>query len=345
MLPVEKKCIFCGEKPVEKNKEHVLPKWLLELSGDPKRVVNQGIDWKTGNNRFFSADQFVFPACTDCNSFYADYLESDAKRIIEKLIRHEPVKCADYKILLDWFDKVRVGLWLGFRYLNKNHLGIKPNFHIDQRLGTKDRILVCYPYNKGEKGITYIGTDSPLFSVMPSTLGIRINNLIFINVSSDYLVSSRLGFPYPRVSEIKKEDNNMFSIGEFRKKDRVTHPVFPFKFHKPFIYIAQAKTTWDIFQFTQQMYSRPPALGNYYINNKDIGSNIFDVLASKFRYDEEFIELGEIKLKEARMAWLLFLQVFELQEYLKENAFFKQELPREFVDLHNHIKKLYKNQY
>jgi hypothetical protein len=38
-----KRCIFCGNPPSAKNKEHVVPKWLIELTGDPKREWYLGL--------------------------------------------------------------------------------------------------------------------------------------------------------------------------------------------------------------------------------------------------------------------------------------------------------------
>ena len=37
ILQLEKRCIFCGKKPSEKNREHIIPRWLIALTGDPKR--------------------------------------------------------------------------------------------------------------------------------------------------------------------------------------------------------------------------------------------------------------------------------------------------------------------
>jgi hypothetical protein len=34
---VNKVCVFCGEKPTNKTKEHIIPEWLIELTGDINR--------------------------------------------------------------------------------------------------------------------------------------------------------------------------------------------------------------------------------------------------------------------------------------------------------------------
>lgn len=340
-----KKCIFCGLKPVDKNKEHVLPQWLLEFTGDPKRKVRHGFNWQTGAPRSFSANSFVFPACSECNSFYGEHLEPEASKIIKKLCIYEAIQCSDYKILLDWLDKVRIGLWLGYRYLNGNHLGIDPSFHINQRIGIKDRILLCYPYKGEEKGVSYLGPDSPLFSLMPSCLVIRINSIIFINISSDFIVSPRLGYPYPDTAQIQKVGKN-YLISKLKKRENVVLPIFPFKFHKPFVYLAQAKATKDTFFLNQEIYKKPPVPGNLHFNGLDIGSDLFDVIDKKrFCSDDEFVNFNEISKTEGKMIWELFYQYFDLQKYLLDNAFFKQELHQDFMKIHNILKHKYKSNF
>lgn len=41
----EKFCVFCGKKPKNKTKEHILPKWLIKLTGKPNRQINVGLDF------------------------------------------------------------------------------------------------------------------------------------------------------------------------------------------------------------------------------------------------------------------------------------------------------------
>ena len=38
-------CVFCGKPPDGKTREHVVPYWLLEMTGDPTRVVAFGLDF------------------------------------------------------------------------------------------------------------------------------------------------------------------------------------------------------------------------------------------------------------------------------------------------------------
>lgn len=194
---LSKVCIFCGNPPSDKNKEHVLPQWLISATGKPARKVYLGRDWSSPDlkKRIYSLKAFTFPACAACNSEFSA-LEATAKNIVERLLATQPVSAGDFDILLDWFDKVRVGLWIGLLYLNKNYRAVDPQFYIKSRIATRDRLLMIYQ-DKGElDGISICGIESPIFHVMPSCFGLTINHLHFFNVSAQDLLSSFLGFPH-----------------------------------------------------------------------------------------------------------------------------------------------------
>ena len=133
---VPKFCVFCGKPPENKNKEHVLPQWLLKETGDPKRVVKMGTDFKTQKPIEFAWNRLTMPSCTSCNDEFSS-LEGRIKPIIQALQRREGVPVEDYIQLMDWMDKVRVGLWLNYHVLQGNPTGIDPNFHIKDRIGRK----------------------------------------------------------------------------------------------------------------------------------------------------------------------------------------------------------------
>lgn len=197
---MDKFCVFCGKTPQEKNKEHILPKWLIELTGDPGREIYIGRKWIDPDlaARNFSISSFTFPSCKGCNERFSD-LEAKAKSIVEKLIGKQPLNAFDIDLLLDWLDKVRVGLWLGMIYLNDNYRGLDPMFHIERRIGAHDRFVIIYSSNNdGDKGVTLGQVDTPIFHHMPSCFTIMINNILLFNTSSQYLFSENIGFPYPK---------------------------------------------------------------------------------------------------------------------------------------------------
>src|SRR5215467_1644940 len=60
-----KVCVFCGRPPKGKNKEHVIPKWLIALTGESKRKVYLGRKWAHPEleKRIYPLNSFTFPAC------------------------------------------------------------------------------------------------------------------------------------------------------------------------------------------------------------------------------------------------------------------------------------------
>ncbi|MDB5418527.1 MAG: hypothetical protein JWP50_1946 [Phenylobacterium sp.] len=186
-------CVFCGGDPRGGNKEHVVPRWLIELTGDPKREVFLGFDQR-GYPLSFAFDQFKFPACEACNDEHAK-LEDAAKRIVLDLLARRMVLEHDLSTFMDWLDKVRTGLWLADVYLGRNAAGIQPHFHIANRIGVADR-MAYLSYVAAKPGLTLVGSNTPLFSIMPCAMGLYINGLAILSVSTDDLISRAVGFPY-----------------------------------------------------------------------------------------------------------------------------------------------------
>lgn len=172
----EKLCVFCGQPPDIKNMEHVIPKWLIQMTGNPKRQGRFGHDMRKNTDRLYAFDQFRFPACTKCNSRFST-LEHNAKRVVETMLCKGLLAEADINILLDWLDKVRVGLWLAFLYLDKNPLGIEPEYHIETRIGANDRFVVICQTDYPKQFLSFIGPDFPAFQYTPSCFALLVNNL------------------------------------------------------------------------------------------------------------------------------------------------------------------------
>ncbi|AQQ54756.1 hypothetical protein [Planococcus lenghuensis] len=229
---MKKNCVFCGEGVKDKTKEHIIPQWLIRLTGDSNREINLGVnypkqdEWVTNPDSFirkFSISSFQFPACSKCNSDYSK-LENDTKTIIEKLLNKKKVNIGEVDTLLDWFDKVRIGFWLGYYFLNKNMTSITPQFAIAKRLASKDRMLAVYHYSDISDGINFVGVDTLAFQHSPTCFGLRINEYYFFNLSADFLFSKNLGFPYLANPAYITENNHssLMTTGELVKgKDKV----------------------------------------------------------------------------------------------------------------------------
>lgn len=201
---MSKYCVFCGKKPLRKTKEHVIPYWLIELTGKPSRKVNLGmiktLDHKAFTQRQHSFNSFTFPACYECNQYYSS-LEDSVKKIIENILKDKSITSNEISLLLDWFDKVRVGLWLGYHQLDRNITNINPTFHISTRIGQYDRTLFICKSDALTQKLNICGADTLCFQFIPSAFLLIINNYYFTNISFNYLFSRRIGFPYPKTSQ------------------------------------------------------------------------------------------------------------------------------------------------
>jgi len=214
MAPLHKFCVFCGEKPKGKTKEHIIPQWLIKMTGDPNRKVNFGVDtkhWRTTNElrmREFGFSAFQFPACEICNTQFSK-LEADTKFIVEKILSKDYLSNIEISTLLDWFDKIRIGLWLGNLLMDRDFSPVDPQFYIKNRMGVKDRCLLVYELNDDWQGIQFVGFNAPCFQYTPSCFSLGINNFHFFNMSFDYLFSKSIGFPYPHKLMFHESDNTI----------------------------------------------------------------------------------------------------------------------------------------
>lgn len=236
----QKFCVFCGEIPDRKNREHILPQWLLKMTGNPKRVVNFGINYETGKTIKFDWSNFVVPSCEKCNTKYSD-VEVRAKEYVERILEKEALSSREYIDFMDWLDKVRIGVWIAYHLIQKNPTKIQPKFHIDTRISAKDRMIAIYPAKSGERGLNAFGVESLVFHRQPSCFGLKINNILILNMSSDYLFASRCGFPYPKIFEalLDGENAGMMQLSDFDITHQIKHPLIEERIFKSCIHLYQ----------------------------------------------------------------------------------------------------------
>jgi hypothetical protein len=233
-------CVFCGNKPEKKTREHILPQWLLELTGNPKRVVNFGTNFKDGRLLRFDWLNFCVPACESCNTEYSS-LERRAKSYVLRLLDRGALTSIEYTDFMDWMDKVRIGLWLAYHFIQGNPTNIEPSFFIKTRISQKDRMIAIYPIATDEVGLNAIGAESLIFHSHPSCMGLKINNILIINMSSDYLFSARCGFPFPKscFTMLDGENPYMMHIDDFSITRKIKHPLIRKSIIKPSIHLYQ----------------------------------------------------------------------------------------------------------
>ena len=223
---MEKVCIFCGRRPYNKTKEHVIPKWLIELTGNSKRYGFFGfyLEEKGLKEMYLSFDQFTFPACNKCNKIYGK-LEAKIKHVILELLDEKPLDSKDINLILTWFDKVRIGLWLGSLYYN-NLLGIDPNFYINQGTFSRDRMILVYKNKHFKKRLNFLGVHHA-FQMHPICFTLIINNFAFTNIAKNLLLSEGFGLAVP-------QEEMVFSRGseiEIKKgSQKISYPLVDFNF-------------------------------------------------------------------------------------------------------------------
>ena len=223
---MKKFCVFCGQKPSSKHKEHIIPQWLIELTGDPNRLAIFSNIFDIQEMRLvqkeFAFDQFKFPSCAKCNEEYSDF-ENKAREVVLRILDDDALSATDFIILLDWLDKIRVGLWLAYNYLQKNIAEVDPNYHIDKRIGVSDRAVLIYKLDTYSPGINFGGVNLPAFQYYPICYNLRINQYSFFNLSTHFLISKHLGFPYPRESFYTEGSSIRYSMVE--GKNRILYPL------------------------------------------------------------------------------------------------------------------------
>lgn len=214
-------CVFCGV-PVSKSdrtKEHVLPMWLLKATGDPNRKIRIGFDSDTGDEIIRPASTFHFPACGACNWSYGKRLETQAKKIFKAVSQGRSISVAQSYRLLDWLDKVRIGMWLGY-YMLQKETRFLPKFHINSRLGRKDRLaIISVDPSDPFVGLSFGGHDNDLFRKSQCGIYLRINNVRILSLSFDFLLRPETGLPTTTEMFLRPESGDLFSspleVGNF----------------------------------------------------------------------------------------------------------------------------------
>ncbi|WP_405296663.1 hypothetical protein [Algibacter sp. Ld11] len=302
-----KTCIFCGKKPDKKTKEHVIPRWLIEMTGEPNRTTFIGKYKDT--LRKFPWQNFTFPACNKCNQEFAE-LEGKAKLVFINLLDKKKIATEQINILLDWLDKVRIGLWLGYLMLDKA-IGFKPNFHIKQRLGVSDRMVSIHYLNDSALGIGYSCTEFPAFKISPSCFILTINNISLFNFSMEFALSRRMGFPFPE-KKLVVPNETMVRIDEFKKgNERIMNPII----RKPIL-----KDSIRLYQSIQKPVSGIIPIeyrGKYY--NDYMDNNVSHIycendFTKEYGFLEDILDVGKpVETKRSLTLKKLTIQTLEYQ--------------------------------
>lgn len=312
---MSKICVFCGQKPEDKNMEHVIPQWLIKMTGDKKRMCHL----KTIAEHDIPFIHFKFPACEACNSEFSD-LEGQVKDVITKILANQPVNALEISLLLDWFDKVRIGLWLGALYLRKEMDLIEPHMHIKTRMGLKDRMLIIERRDVKDQGLAFVGPAQQTFLLNPCAFQLLINDYVFTNASEYGLVSRRLGFPY--CNKAKFYDTDKVVLDDYQKSTgRVVNPVLKgFESSADRTYIYQSCSPAQA-----QMY--PDLYKDKFVveHSLDASAGLGGIFYQKNSPNAMYLPAGaSVNLTPKFMARPIgdsVAQVFKLQNYIIDNTY------------------------
>ncbi|MBL3658979.1 hypothetical protein [Fulvivirga sediminis] len=315
---MDKICVFCGVKPVKKNKEHVLPQWLLKMTGDPNRKVTFGFNYNSGKQIEFNWQSFTAPSCTDCNERYAKF-EGKVKVIVEKLQNREEITGTEALLLLDWLDKVRIGLWINYYYLENNKSQINPRLCIDNRIGKKDRFLQIHflESKTNSSGLNAFGVETFVFQFNPSCFALRINNVLLFNGSNDFLISKNCGFPYP--DKIVSKENGTLELSDWRYDRKKYLEIDNLPLFKGVLTLMQPIQTE--MQYESNYYNDSYLVLNCLDRDKRIG-NLFRVYNSdiiSIDKIEDKLEYESVTGKEITILWQMIAKV-----YYAQNVFLKR---------------------
>lgn len=277
----EKFCIFCGNPPKDKNLEHVIPQWLIHLTGREKKDV---FSLYPDSDKHLSFLQFKFPACTGCNTKYAK-MEAMVKPVMEKVLAGQSISGAEASLLMDWFDKVRIGLWLTNIYYNpKLKKEIDPHFFIDSRVAKTDRMLSIQRVDFGKEdnqGIYFGGIYTEWFRYCPTAFTMVINDYYFFNAATNNLVGPRIGFPGMAGVKLQDPSKCLLLADVTKGTHKIVNPIIqtfiPHKesvtFYQPIYKDYKGNPLFDIDDYVlNHSYDATTGLGGVFVQHGNIGN-------------------------------------------------------------------------
>jgi hypothetical protein len=107
-----------------------------------------------------------------------------------------------------------------------------------------------------------IGVNVPAFHYMPCCFTLVVNDLYFFNVSAEFLLARRMGFPY--AESVRVRPDRLLEVVLAEGRQRTMHPILPLPFVHDGVEIYQPMF-WDQLRserrnFYEIPYVRPHAL-------------------------------------------------------------------------------------
>jgi hypothetical protein len=125
----------------------------------------------------------------------------------------------------------------------KNVWDIAPQFFINSRMDKSDRMVLIYRSGHTKPRLVFQSPSLAAFQYQLTCFLLIVNNFLFLNVSTDFFLSRRLGLPYP--SHIYYTNSPEVEMQIARGIEKVLTPVVKLKFDKRCTQILQPMFTRD----------------------------------------------------------------------------------------------------
>lgn len=297
--------MFCGQKPEKRNREHVIPRWLNAVAGNENKPANI---WTPNGPINLLWSNLTLPACTECNQRFGR-LEELMKEAFGRIERGYYLG-TDADLLLDWMDKIRVGLWRLQLAHGKDGHDIKPNYSVSERLASSDRLVRVLKYKTESKGIGLVGTDTAAWIRMPSAMALVVKDVVILSVSAGGFLQEAMGL-VKVVNTVKPEGD-----------------AYPYEVARP---TGKYNEHWanQLFRFGEQRVFTFHAIGEAFDQPvdqvcTDAGGRISPVA------DGDTVQVRTVSVLPSCLKTLVSIEVLELQRHLLR-AYARLDLPAAFL--------------
>jgi len=204
--------------------------------------------------------------------------------------------------------------------------GRSPSHH--SRVGTKDRLVAIHPIESDNQGLNAFGVESFVFHRTPCCFALRVNNLLLLNASADFLLAARCGFPFPRALQLLVDGPN---AGQLWARDldctrRIKRPVLRMRLHKASVLLFQ-----PIMQRTEDPSAGNGFVGHFaafdsflaehtlppYLSGQGVLIREYPDRIECIKNMKQEIEFDSITGHESQPMYSLIAQVYELQNYIQ----------------------------